>query len=283
MKRNKHSKRKTKDKETRKTIVLLLLVCFALATGLLVAIFTFRQRHMPVAVHSASSSARKDQTPSPSPSVPASNTPAHDYAIPPVSNGMVPVISRIPTNEPVVFLTIDDGIYKGANESQLMKKYGISATLFLVHRFIQDDPSFFADLSKATGSPIEDHTYDHYLQTGLSYDQQRQDICSNADVFTSWFGRRPVLYRPPGGAYDEDSQRAAASCNMRALVLWDVTVNNGTLQYQSSGHLRPGDIVLMHFRSTFDEDLTAFVNAMKSAGLKTDLLENWLPQETVHT
>ena len=204
--------------------------------------------------------------------------PAHDYVIPPVQNGIVPVIYGIPTKLPVIFLTIDDGIYKEPGDLAIMKAYKLKASFFLVQRFISDEPSFFTTLSTQTGSLIEDHSYDHYLQTNLSLAQQTQDICSDADYIIQISGRRPVLFRPPGGDYNVETQEAAASCGMKALVMWDVVLDNGIFQYQYAGDkLHPGDIVLIHFSTTFSEDIAAFVAAAKAQGLQFDLLENWLP------
>lgn len=212
------------------------------------------------------------QPPAPSPS-----HVQHDYTIPPVANGAVPVITHIPTKEPVIFLTIDDGIFTNPSDAQVMQSNNVKATFFLVNRFVQSNYGFFSDLAEKTGSDIQNHTYDHYLLTNQSLPQQTTDICKNADIFTQKFGTRPVIMRPSGGAYNTDSPKAAAACNMKALVLWDVTVNNGAIQYASGHTLHSGDIVLMHFRKTFQEDLTAFAQAAKAAGLQTDLLVNWLP------
>lgn len=214
--------------------------------------------------------------PQPQP-VTTSQPSSHDYTIPAIQDGMVPVINRIPTKQPVVFLTIDDGIVTNPGDTQLMQASRTKATFFLVYRFIKSDPSFFANLSQQTGSDIQNHSYDHYLLTNLTYDQQKTDICQNADIFTEWFGKRPVLFRPSGGAYNSDTLRAAAACNMKALVMWDASINNGAIAYQN-GHMHAGDIVLMHFRSTFAEDLNAFVTAARAAGLQPDLLVNWVSQ-----
>jgi len=214
-----------------------------------------------------------ETTPAPRP---VTVTPTHDYVIPPVVNGAVPVISRIPTTEKVAFLTIDDGIVTSPSDAQLMQAGSAKATFFLVYRFISTDYSFFNDLAIRTGSDIENHTYDHYLLTNLTYDQQKVDICKNADQFSAWFGRRPVLLRPSGGAYDDITLHAAADCGMKAIILWDASINNGVIKYQNSSKMRPGDIVLMHFRSTFQEDLDAFVKAANSAGLQPELLVDWL-------
>ncbi len=194
----------------------------------------------------------------------------------PNETDLVPVISRIPTTQPVVFLTIDDGVYKEPQAFPLMIANHLQASFFLVYRFINDNPGYFGELSQATGSLIEDHTYDHSLLTNLTYDQQIQEICSDATVLTQWYGRRPVLIRPPGGDYNADTQRAAAACGMKAVIMWDVTIDNGKLNYQVGNHLRPGDIVLMHFRTTFTEDIQAFINAVNKQGLQTELLQNWI-------
>ena len=216
----------------------------------------------------------------PSPVLPSSppppSVPTHDYTISPTIDGTMPVISRIPTTEKVAFLTIDDGIVTNPSDLQLMQATNVKATFFLVYRFIHTDYSFFDNLATQTGSDIENHTYDHFLLTNLNYDQQKLDICKNADVFNTWFGKRPVLLRPSGGAYNTTTLRAAADCGMKALVMWDATINNGVIKYQNGSSMRPGDIVLMHFRSTFQEDLNAFVQAAQSSGLQPDLLINWL-------
>lgn len=202
--------------------------------------------------------------------------PTHDYTVPPVANGVVPVIRKIPTTEKVAFLTIDDGIVANPLDAQLMQAANARATFFLVHRFIDTDYTFFEDLASRTRSDIENHSYDHYLLTNLTYDQQKEDICKNADAFTGWFGKRPLLFRPSGGAYNDTTLHAAADCGMKALVMWDASINNGVIKYQDGSKMQPGDIVLMHFRATFSEDLNAFVQGARSSGLQPELLINWL-------
>jgi peptidoglycan/xylan/chitin deacetylase (PgdA/CDA1 family) len=97
-----------------------------------------------------------------------------------------------------------------------------------------------------------------------------------ADVQERQFGRRPVFFRPPGGAYNTDTRRAAAVCGMRAVVTWIAKANAGRMEYQLAPRLRPGDIVLMHFRREFAADMSAFLEAVAAAGLRIELLEDWL-------
>jgi peptidoglycan/xylan/chitin deacetylase (PgdA/CDA1 family) len=199
-----------------------------------------------------------------------------DYQIPAVTGGLAPIVSRIPTKEPVVFLGIDDGAYKDASVLQLMEHNNIRASLFLADRFVGQNTQIFAQLASA-GSLVENHTLTHKLLPELGYDEQKAEICGQASLEEQEFGRRPILFRPPGGSFNTDTQRAAADCGMKAVVLWIAKANGGSMQYQIGKGLKAGDIVLMHFRPEFKDDMKAFVDAENAAGLHTELLENWLP------
>lgn len=201
--------------------------------------------------------------------------PPPDYVIPPIADGLAPLLTRIPTARPVVFLGIDDGGNKQPFELQLMQDNDVHASLFLADSFIHRNYAFFAPFA-AAGNLIENHSISHRPMPSLSYQDQVREICGEADLQEQQFGRRPILFRPPGGAYNTNTRRAAATCGMRAVVNWIDTVNSGALQYQLSSHLRAGDIVLMHFRPEFRADMQAFVDAMRAEGLHTELLEDWL-------
>ncbi len=220
-------------------------------------------------------------TAKPKPHTPPKPTPDPDMPdayIPPITDGLAPVVTSLPTNKPVVFLTIDDGAHKTPDELQALKDNRIVASLFLARLFITDNPGFFTDFTKS-GYPIENHSLDHFIDPASinSYDLQKQQICGMADYIQQNYGRRPIFFRPPGGSYSVAMQRAAADCGMKAIVTWIAKANGGSMQYQIGDHLRPGDIVLMHFRPEFQQDFRAFLDAMNSQHLHTALLENWLP------
>lgn len=201
----------------------------------------------------------------------------HDYAIPPVVDGIPPVITNFKTEDPVVFLTIDDGGYKDPSVVKLLKDNNLKASLFLAKSFIWRNTEVFKEIV-SNGALVENHTLSHDLGMvkTMTYDQQKNEICGMSDYIEREFGRRPIFFRPPGGAYTATMIQAAGACGMRAVVTWIATVNNGTLQYQIGDRLRPGDIVLMHFRPEFALDIQGFVNAMNASGLHTELLEDWI-------
>jgi peptidoglycan-N-acetylglucosamine deacetylase len=198
-----------------------------------------------------------------------------DNHIPPVANGLAPVLSRIDTKEPVVFLGIDDGSTRLPDDLKLMTDAGVKASLYVLPANIAADPDYFRAFLDA-GNLAENHTYDHKKLTELTYDEQKWDICAGADYVEKTYGRRPIFIRPSGGAFNIDTQRAAAACGMKAVVLWDAKANGGGMQYQGEKKLKPGDIVLMHFRPEFVDDFNAFKQALDVSGLHTVLLEDWL-------
>jgi peptidoglycan/xylan/chitin deacetylase (PgdA/CDA1 family) len=195
---------------------------------------------------------------------------------PPIVDGKAPVIRRIPTGKPYVFITIDDGEIKDANALWLIQQSGFRPTMFLAQKFVVDHVGYFRDIRDETGADIEDHTVNHPNLRGKPYAFQRKEICDNADAEAAEFGRRPVLFRPPYGNWDTNTQLAAADCGMRAVVLWTAAVNDGVVQFQEGDHLKAGDIVLMHFRTTFVQDYTAFVERVRRDGLTAVPLPDFL-------
>lgn len=187
--------------------------------------------------------------------------------VPPTVDGKAPVIRRIPTDKPYVFITIDDGAVKDPGALQLIKDSGARPTLFLNEKYFKGHEDFFKQIQDQAGVPINNHTMTHPNLRGKPYDFQRQEICGDSDAVQAAFGKRPLLFRPPFGNYDATTQKAVADCGMKAIVLWTAAVNDGVVQFQSGDKLKPGDIVLMHFRHTFTEDYRAFLERAKQDGL----------------
>lgn len=209
------------------------------------------------------------------PADPAPLAYAPDVALPRVSNGLAPLIYMVPTKLPVVFLTIDDGVYREPEAAARMREAHVPASLFLTNNYTHQHSLYFRDLAGQTGSVIEDHTLTHKDLPTLNYHDQHTEICATADVYAQLYGKRPTIMRPPYGDFNADTQRAAASCGLRGIIIWHALVQNGTVQYQIGNSLRPGDIVLMHFTPNFKKDLQAFIDASKAAGLTPQLLEDW--------
>lgn len=189
-----------------------------------------------------------------------------------------PVLTRVETTDPVVFLTIDDGVTRSPEALAEFQRLGIPASLFLVDGPIRAGADWFRGLPDTL---VESHSRTHPDFRTLSESAQREQICGNADLIEETFGRRPVLFRPPYGSYDRATRRAAADCGMRAIVLWQETVNDDVVAFREVPYFRPGDIILMHFRPSFVHELNVVKQRVEEAGLRFALLEDHLVADTV--
>ena len=196
--------------------------------------------------------------------------------VPPIVDGVVPVVRRIETDRPYVFITIDDGAVRHPAAVELMRKSGVEPTLFLNSKHVDGHADFFKGFEDV--ATVHAHTATHPDLTGKSYDFQRGEICGNAELLRVQLGARPKLFRPPFGNFDHTTRRAAADCGFTALVMWTAAVNDGVVQFQAGGRLNAGDIVLMHFRHTFVEDFLAFLERCKLDGLTPVVLDDFLAE-----
>jgi peptidoglycan/xylan/chitin deacetylase (PgdA/CDA1 family) len=190
----------------------------------------------------------------------------------------VPFLSQIPVTRPVAFLTIDDGFLKNPEGPKLLAAAGIPVTLFLTTDAIHDNVPYFDNL-RTYGAVIESHTISHPELRGRGYAFQRHQICDGTDRLQQWYGRRPLLFRPPFGDKDHTTLRVAKECGLRAAFMWRETVDKGILRYQGAKQIQPGDIILMHFRPAFIKDFIAALRAIHRAGLTPALLEDYVPTE----
>ncbi len=196
--------------------------------------------------------------------------------VPPTVDGKAPVVRKIQTDKPYVFITMDDGAIKDPSALQLIKDSGAKPTLFLNEKYFKGHEAYFKAIQDQAGVEINDHTMTHPNLRGKPYEAQKKEICGDADAIAAAFGKRPLLFRPPFGNYDANTQKAVTDCGMKAIVLWTAAVNDGVVQFQSGDKLKPGDIVLMHFRTTFVEDFRAFLARAKQDGVTPVPLSDFL-------
>lgn len=187
-----------------------------------------------------------------------------------------PLWYQVPTTDKVAFLTIDDGALEHPAALPLLKASGIKVTLFLTYNFVKNKAEYFKKL-QAAGAVIENHTISHKSLRGLSYEAQKAEICGAADKLGAMFGRRPTLFRPPFGNFDQVTLKAARDCGQIAVLHWRETVDKGIVRYQSSPHIiKPGHVVLMHFRPAYADDFVGALKAMKKSGVQPALLEDYV-------
>ncbi|MFI9239644.1 polysaccharide deacetylase family protein [Streptomyces sp. NPDC053079] len=194
------------------------------------------------------------------------------------------VVRRIPTQDKVVFVTIDDGAEKDPQFLKMAEELKLPFTMFLTDSISRAGSGYgYFDRLRALGNGVDNHTLTHPNLRTLSADAQRREICGQQDALEKRFGSRPALFRPPYGNYNDATLAAAGSCGVRALVLWEVTMQINDMRYAQSDKLRPGDIVLAHFRgpqelkgTSMTRMVTNMLRSIQAQGYTVARLEDYL-------
>ncbi|MEU6664565.1 polysaccharide deacetylase family protein [Streptomyces sp. NPDC046727] len=193
-----------------------------------------------------------------------------------------PVFTTVPTRKKIVFLTIDDGAEKDPAFLRMMSELKVPYTAFLSNYLVKDDYGYFRRM-QAQGVTLNNHTLTHPYLPGLSYEEQKDEICGMQAVMKEQFGRAPTVFRPPYGNYDGDTLRAAKACGIRYAPIWDEEVFVDHWEYRDwDRSLHPGDIVLTHFRGPGDwdgtmvDDMRRFLNKVTREGYAVARLEDYL-------
>ncbi|MCH0542401.1 polysaccharide deacetylase family protein [Streptomyces sp. MUM 203J] len=197
--------------------------------------------------------------------------------------GEVPVISGIPTGDKVVFLTIDDGVEKDPEFVTMMRDLKVPFTMFLTDSEIRSDYGYFKPLA-ALGNGVANHTLTHPDLRTLGADAQQKEICGQQARLKDTYGTAPRLFRPPYGNWNEATRAAAGRCGIDAIVLWRESMQIHDMQYQRGDRkLRPGDIILAHFRgpkdlkgATMTEMTAAMLRRIQEQGFTVARLEDYV-------
>jgi len=185
-------------------------------------------------------------------------------------------IYRVKTKEPVVFITIDDGIHKDLAARRLVEKRRIPVTSFLTAWTVKDRARYFERVS-GRGS-IQNHSATHASFSLLSTDLDHE-LCYTQRKLRRDFGSTPWMMRPPyGSAADSPRVRAVARrCGIERIVMWDTVIEDGRVSYRD-GRLRPGSIMLLHFGPDLEKDLRTALRVARKAGLRPADLAAYLPK-----
>lgn len=187
----------------------------------------------------------------------------------------LPVVFRIGTFDPVVFITIDDGITQDPALVQFVKDNNLPITMFLTERYAAGAGVDYFRQLQAEGAAVEAHSVTHASLKGKSLDFQTKEVCQPVDTYAVDFGTRPKYFRPPYGNYDANTLTAAASCGLKAVIWWSATFDKGQLALQEQP-LRRGEIILMHFNDHLIDDLKILLAQLQAAGLRPAQLTDYL-------
>ena len=181
-------------------------------------------------------------------------------------------VQRIATTDPVVFITIDDGLYEDPELLQFLTDQRIPVTAFLTTGTIVHWP-YWKGLEPMAS--IQNHTVTHTSLPKAA--DPASEICGANEAIVEQTGQVPWMLRPPYGAYNASTLAAAGHCGLDWVVHWSVSLPGKTLEYQTKKQaLEPGDIILTHFRADLLPALRKAVKDIRRQGFEVARLEDYL-------
>ncbi|MFC9976001.1 polysaccharide deacetylase family protein [Spirillospora sp. NPDC127200] len=205
----------------------------------------------------------------------------------PDPSGLPPIVRSINTQEKVVFLTIDDGYEYDAEFVNLVRREKVPILTFLTTRYVRGQGQYFWAMRNA-GSQMENHTVSHKNMAVQTPETQRREICDAQETITEQYGRRPTIFRPPFGSYNETTRKMAKECGIKSIMLWSAEFYNGTsgpgvglngfARGDGGKGFKPGDIVLMHYRKGLAQQLQMILGWIREQGFRPAAVENYLPK-----
>lgn len=155
-------------------------------------------------------------------------------------------------DEKCVSLTFDAAW--GNEDTQLLidilEKYGVKATFFVVGDWVDKYPESVKALSDA-GHEVMSHSDDHAHFSQLSSEQIVSNLNSCNDKIEAVTGVRPTLFRCPYGEYDDHVVETVTGMGMYTIQ-WDVDsldwkdYDASTIFQRVTSAVSPGSIVLFH-------------------------------------
>ncbi|MBF6054769.1 polysaccharide deacetylase family protein [Streptomyces eurocidicus] len=212
-----------------------------------------------------------------------------------LTDGMRPgdapkVVKRVPTQDKVVFVTFDDGAEKDPAFVRMAKDLKLPFSMFLTDDIARAGSGYdyFERLRGEAGADgkrngVHNHTLSHPNLRTLSPEAQRREVCGQQEALEKRFGSRPPLFRPPYGNYNDATLTAAGGCGVKAVVLWEATMQINDMRYADGGKLRAGDIVLAHFRgpqelkgTSMTQHVTNMLRSIQRQGFTVARLEDYV-------
>ena len=167
-----------------------------------------------------------------------------------------------------IAITFDDGPHPVHTEKilDILKKYNVKATFFIIGANAEKLP----DIVKRTfdeGHELGNHTYNHVFVNRVSDEKLREEIAAMDKVIFDITGTRPIVFRPPGGAYNDKKVEIISETGHKCILWswWQDTRDWSCPPVDKVVHtvvsnLHDGDIVLFH---DFNSGNTPTVEALE--------------------
>jgi peptidoglycan/xylan/chitin deacetylase (PgdA/CDA1 family) len=189
------------------------------------------------------------------------------------------LLKEVPTQEKLIAFTFDDGPNRRYTPQvlELLQKYHAHATFFLIGQEVVRFPEMVKKI-EAAGMEIGNHGMNHKWLHKITADEIQKEITGGSDAITSAGGKKPYLYRLPGGFASDDASKLLGSLGY-TVIGWSVDTRDWRMSATAEGIERivmrdaaPGRIVIMHDGSVHREGtiqaLSHVLPALEGQGYK---------------
>lgn len=131
--------------------------------------------------------------------------------------------SRVPTSQPYIAMTFDDGPHPSLTPRLLdiLKQRNIKATFFVLGSNVRRYPHIVRRMI-AEGHEVANHTDSHAYLTKISPDAIRRELSVTHQAIVSACGVPPRVMRPPYGAITADQKAWIKSEFGYPSIMWSV-------------------------------------------------------------
>ena len=176
------------------------------------------------------------------------------------------VYRRVNTEEKIVAITFDDGPHPRytAKILDILAEYDAKATFFVIGKNLE----LYGDLTRRAaeeGHEIGNHTYTHSSLLPLDRASLEREICEGEGLREDCIGRRPTVFRPPGGMSSPLVERVVEE-NGNKIILWNIDTRDWSGRSDEEiiecvmRDTVPGSIILFH---DYAVQSSATVDALK--------------------
>lgn len=176
------------------------------------------------------------------------------------------VINRGVSMKKQVAFTFDDGPDTPFTKQvlEILKKEQVPATFFVVGRNVNAHPQLLRKIAEE-GHTVGNHSWNHPQLNKMNVAEVSKQISSTNEAIQKVIGKKPTLFRPPYGAFNQMVLGEVKKNNMK-VILWSVDTRDWDHRTKDEimevfhKQISPGGIILQH--DAGNEGLKETVNAL---------------------
>lgn len=166
-------------------------------------------------------------------------------------NRLVPIY-KVDRDDKKIALTLD-GTWGAEYTEQLLnlfKNEDVKVTFFFAGYWLKKYPDLVKKIA-AAGHEIGNHTFTHPHLNQLSKDEIIEELESTSDLIYQLTGKRPELFRPPYGEYNNRVVQTVRNAGYQ-IVQWSLDSHDWRepgvdyIYNRVKNNISSGDIILMH-------------------------------------